>query len=110
MIGKIFGTSKSIKIQIEFIKSLDIPEEDKVKLRLSLFEGYTSFKLAQRYLGLLIALTYVLMIVLTTAYHYIGLDYQGVISIVSAFEIGFVMLAVVGFYFSGGAIDSLRNR
>ena len=64
MIGKIFGTRESIRDQLEFIKALEIPEKDKIQMRIDLFNNYTSFKLAQRYLGLVIELTNVLKLMI----------------------------------------------
>ena len=109
MFGRIFGTSRYIHDELQAINNYDVPEIDKVQMRIDLFNYYTPFKLAQRYLAIFITLTYVLTLILTIAYHYIGLDYAGVITIVGAFNLGMVMLAVVGFYFSGGAISAFKK-
>ena len=110
MFGRIFGTKKAVNYEHSIIDGLDIPDVEKVKLRLELFNRYTAFKMAQRVLALIITLIYVLAMILAAAYHYKGLDYKGVITIISAFELGLVMLSVVSFYVGGGAIASLKDR
>ena len=110
MLGKLFGTKNSIQEQLNQVDLYNVPECDKVQMRLDIFNNYSTFKIAQRMLGVLISLTYVLAIVLALVYQYKGLDYKGVIAIASAFEIGFVMLAMAGFYYSGGAIESFKSK
>ncbi len=110
MISKLLGTKSSIKEQLATIDTYKVPEEEKIKMRLKVFDYYTPFKIAQRYLAVIIAMTYVLAIFLTVAYHYVGLDYKGIITIVSAFQLGLVMLSVVSFYLGGGAVESFKNK
>lgn len=110
MIAKLFGTDNAVKKQLDDIEKYDIPEEEKIKMRIEVFHYYTPFKIAQRYLALIITLLYVILFVIAAAYQYKGLDYQGIITISKAFEIGLVMLAVASFYLGGGAIESFKGR
>ncbi len=110
MFGKIFGTKNSINEQLKNIELYKVSEEDKIQMRLDIFNSYTAFKIAQRVLGTVVSLMYLLTIIISLIYHNKGLDFAGIVTIVDAFELGFVMLAIVGFYFSGGAIDSFKQK
>lgn len=108
-LGRLFGSEGYIKSEIEKIDSYNVPEHVKIQMKIDLFNYYTPFKLAQRYLAMLITMIYVGTLVITGIYHYAGLDYKGMVAIVEAFSLGLVMLAIVGFYFGGGAISSLKK-
>ena len=110
LFGKIFGTTESIKEQLAEIDRYKIPEEDKIQMRIDVFNSYSAFKIMQRAMALFVTLTYLMGLILAMIYHFKGLDFEGVIKIAAAFEVGLVMLIVAGFYFGGGALDSLKGK
>jgi hypothetical protein len=109
MIGKIFGTKEYIADRVEFINSLPISDDTKTKQINFMFSEYTAFKLMQRSIALIFSLIYVIAISLALSANAIGVDYKAIIAIIAAFNLGMIILAILGFYFSGGALDSLRK-
>lgn len=108
--GKMFGTQTSIKYQINFINSLNISDELKEYQIKKVFENSTSFKIIQRVIAFIFTLIYVIAIILALLSNYLGIDYKAIIAIIAAFNLGMIILAILGFYFSGGAISSLRKE
>lgn len=107
--GRIFGSERYIETELKKIDAYNLPEEVKVQMKIELFNYYTPFKLFQRYLAAAITVIYIITLLITGYYHYAGLDYKGLVTIVEAFSLGLVMLAIVGFYFGGGALSSLKK-
>lgn len=107
--GRIFGSERYIETELMKIDAYNLPEEVKVQMKIELFNYYTPFKLFQRYLAAAITVIYIITLLITGYYHYAGLDYKGLVTIVEAFSLGLVMLAIVGFYFGGGALSSLKK-
>ena len=110
MIKKIFGTKESIREQIDFINSLPMTKKIKDENINGVFKQYTPFKLLQRTMAIIFSLLYILAMVIALAAHYNGVDYKEIVAIITAFNVGMVMLAIVGFYFGGGALDSLKKK
>jgi uncharacterized membrane protein YbhN (UPF0104 family) len=109
MIGKIFGTDKSIKKQIAFIKGLNIEDELKSSMISKIFGYYTPFKLLQRIIALIFTLIFVIAIIIALVANGMGHDVKDVIAIITAFNLGMIILAILGFYFSGGAVESFKG-
>jgi len=110
MIDKLLGTDEYIQSRIFFINNLDISDEIK-KLQINnLFKEYTVFKMLQRLIAIIFTIIYVLAIVITIVSINMGYDYKAIIAIISAFNLGMIILAILGFYFSGGAINSIRRE
>lgn len=110
MIGKIFGGQLFIKDEISFINSLDVSEEDKNIYIKDLLSNYNTFKILQRGIALLFILMYVIAIVISSAAYLLGSQYTEVLSIVTTFNLGMIVLTILGFYFTGGAISSFKNK
>lgn len=110
MINKIFGTKKFMSNQLQTIDQLKISDAKKEEMIVALFEEYTSFKIAQRLMALIITLTYLFAFVLALVYQYTGTDIKELITIATAFNVGLVMLAVTSFYFGGGTIAAIRGK
>jgi len=110
MFKKIFGTKQHIKDQIELIEKLKISDERKEEMIVSLFSEYTSFKIAQRLMAVVLTLTYLFAIILSMVYQHYGISVKELIAIATAFNVGLVMLAVTSFYFGGGTIAAIRGK
>ena len=110
MLNKIFGTQKYISSQLKVIDGLNISEEKKEEMIILLFGEYTSFKISQRLMALIITITYLSALILTLIYKYNGIDIKDLITIATAFNVGLVMLAVASFYFGGGTIAAIRGK
>ena len=72
--------------------------------------AYAPFKIAQRYLALMFGGTYITTYVLVIGMTFIGKDVSAVKGILSEFQIDWIMLSIVMFYFGGGLADSVMKK
>jgi len=122
ILDKIFSSKKVIEDVTEsVIKSGDAliytkeeKEAGRGDLRERLLKLYEPFKLIQRYLAIyyswIFGFTFVTTFILSI---FVGFGkvpkevLDNVISVATAFNIGLICLAIVGFYFGGGAIEGV---
>lgn len=109
ILSSILGTGDVVKEGFKLIDSIhtsDVEEiEAKTKAKTELLAAYAPFKVAQRYLALAFTATYLLFLFLVltiTLYH--GGTVEDIRAILAEFNIGWIMLTIVGFYFAGGTI------
>jgi len=107
-ISKILGTQYFKKEEISFISSLDITDTQKKQLTLDVFSYSKPFKVIQRLIAISISLLYIFSITIVSVLSKFY-DMSTVINLYSTLSFGMVMLTILGFYFSGGAIESFRN-
>lgn len=118
MIGiltKILGSGDVIKQGMSLIDDMVVTSEEEIaaksKAKTDLLAAYQPFKLAQRYLALMFAFTFLLCFAITLGMTLAGKgDIEGVKVILGDFWIGEIMLIIVGFYFGGGLAESVRNK
>ncbi len=90
----------------EKAKAAQLAVDTKLKM-LPLFEP---FKITQRYLAIVFSLNFLLAFwVGILVYLYLPKLLDGYLDIVVAFQIGWIMLAIVSFYFGGGFIESIKR-
>lgn len=80
--------------------------ESKTQAKISLMKAYAPFKIAQRWLAILFGVNFVLSFWVAVALWAMGKDMSGFIDIMTAFNLGWIMLVIVGFYFGGGLAES----
>jgi hypothetical protein len=93
-------------------------EEYRGNLRARLLKLYEPFKLIQRYLAIyfawLFGFTYVTIFLLAIGSAFTEAIPQKAIEnavmVANAFSIGLIMLAIVGFYFGGGAVEGVMAQ
>jgi hypothetical protein len=115
IIAKILGSGDVIKQGMSLIDDMHTSTEEEVKAksnaRVQLLQAYQPFKLAQRYLALMFAFTFLLCFSITLGMTLAGKgDIDGVKAILGDFWIGEIMLIIVGFYFGGGLAESVKSR
>ena len=118
MIGiltKILGSGDVIKQGMSLIDDMVVTSEEEIaaksKAKTDLLAAYQPFKLAQRYLALMFAFTFLLCFAIALGMTLAGKgDIEGVKVILGDFWIGEIMLIIVGFYFGGGLAESVRNK
>ena len=108
--GKIFGSDSIIGKGLGLIDEIWTSDEEKAENKIKLLNAYAPFKIAQRYLAVIFTITYVSSYLLTLTLHLAGLKTDGVTEIMATFRIGLIMLTIVGFYFGGGVIDSIKRK
>jgi len=115
ILAKILGSGDVIKQGMSLIDDMHTSTEEEVKAkgdaRVQLLQAYQPFKLAQRYLALMFAFTFLLCFAITLGMTLAGKgDIDGVKAILGDFWIGEIMLIIVGFYFGGGLAESVKSK
>ena len=115
VIMKLLGSGDVVEKGMKLIDSMHTSTEEEVaavsKAKTDLLSAYAPFKLAQRYLALMFAFTFLLCFAITLGMTLAGKgDIEGVKAILGDFWIGEIMLLIVGFYFGGGLAESVRKK
>ena len=111
ILSTIFGSGEVIKKGLDLIDDLHTSEPEMVevknKAKIDLMSAYAPFKIAQRYIALMFGGTYLLTYTLVIGMTLAGQDVTEVKGILQEFQIDWIMLSIVGFYFGGGLADSI---
>jgi len=110
----IFGSGDVISKGLDLIDSIHTSDtemiEAKTKAKTDLMKAYAPFKIAQRYLALMFGGTYIITYVLVISMVFLGQPVDAIKGILSEFQIDWIMLSIVMFYFGGGLADSVMNK
>ena len=111
LISKIFGSSKIIDAGINSIDAMFHTDEEKTAAKKDLLKLYEPFKLAQRFLAFAVCINFFAFLWVCVGVHLFGTAEQldGLVSLAAQFEIGYLMLLVMGWYFTGGIVDSVKR-
>ena len=115
VLAKILGNGSVISDGLKLIDSMHTSTEEEIaaksKAKIDLMSAYAPFKLAQRYLALMFGATFLgsYVIVLTMTISGYG-DPDAVTKVMEQFSINYAMLIILGFYFGGGVVDSLKAK
>jgi hypothetical protein len=113
-IKKILGGGDVLSKGLELIDSFHTSDteliEVKTKAKLDLLAGYAPFKVAQRYLALIFAFTFVASYLLVMTMVLRGMEAEDVFGVITAFKIDWIMLTIIGFYFGGGAFEGVVSQ
>lgn len=114
VLGKIFGTDKVVSKGLELIDDAWTTDEEMIearaKAKIDLMKSYAPFKLAQRYLAVMFSVTFLFsffLVLLMTLFNHGNPD--EVFKVLEQFNIGWIMMAIVTFYFGGGLVDSIKR-
>ena len=114
ILSTIFGGGDVISKGMDLIDSFHTSDtemiEAKTKAKTDLMTAYAPFKIAQRYLALMFGATYITTYVLVIGMVFLGKDVTAVKGILSEFQIDWIMLSIVMFYFGGGLADSVMKK
>lgn len=117
VLSKIFGSGDVISKGIDLIDSLVVTSEEeiaaKTKAKTDLLAAYAPFKIAQRYLAVMFTAVFLFIMVngiVGALYGWIDLSaVEEAKKFANDMWLGEIMLAIVGFYFSGGMIESIKR-
>lgn len=115
VLGKILGSDSVIKQGMKLIDDMHTSTEEEIaaksKAKIDLMGAYAPFKIAQRYLALMFGATFLgsYVIVLSMTISGQG-DPDAVTKVMEQFSINYAMLIILGFYFGGGVIDSVKGK
>jgi hypothetical protein len=114
VLSTIFGSSDVISKGMDLIDSFHTSDaemiETKTKAKTDLMTAYAPFKIAQRILATMFAVTYIASYVLVIVMMFLDKDVAAVKGILSEFQIDWIMLSIVMFYFGGGLADSVMKK
>ena len=88
--------------------------KDKVKARIKLLEAYHPFRLTQRFLAIMFVFSYLFIVINASVGILYGLvdmkDLKSAIKIALDFKLDLITFTIVGFYFGGGLIESIKRK
>lgn len=112
------NASKIVDAGISGIDSLVLTDEERINYsknfidaKIDFLKATEPYKLAQRYLAFFIIINFFLAFWVGVVTYFAFPEYlDGFIHLVGVFELGWITLAVVMFYFKPEAVSSLLNR
>ncbi|MFZ9077934.1 MAG: hypothetical protein ACO23H_05320 [Alphaproteobacteria bacterium] len=114
VLGKILGSDSVISQGMKLIDDMHTSTEEEIaaksKAKIDLMGAYAPFKIAQRYLALMFGGVFLgsYVIVLTMTISGQG-DPDAVTKVMEQFSINYAMLIILGFYFGGGVVESIKQ-
>ena len=114
VLGKILGSDSVISQGMKLIDDMHTSDEEaiaaKSKARIDLMTAYAPFKIAQRFLALMFGATFLGSYVLVLGMTITGRgDPDAVTKVMDQFTINYAMLIILGFYFGGGVVESIKQ-
>ena len=115
ILATIFGSGEVIKKGLELIDDMHTSDEEAIKAKtegkVALLNAYAPFKIAQRYLAVLFSVTFLSCFVGSLVCTVMGIgDPEAIKTMVNEWWIGEIMLAIIGFYFGGGFLESKTKK
>lgn len=104
ILAKLFGSDKIIQAGIDGIDAMVYTDEEKVTDKLSLLKLYEPFKIAQRWLMVIVSAPYMLCWVVTFIATFFGVDTMHQEAMLEG-SVGNVFWTISGFYFGGGLVE-----
>jgi len=110
--------NKSVDAVINTGDALFYTDEEKaqasqkaVETKLKMLPHFEPFKLAQRYIAIMFTINFIASFWVGVLFFYFGTPKQleGYIHLIAVFQFGWIMLAIVSFYFGGGFINSAKG-
>jgi len=114
ILGTIFGSGKVIESGMKLIDDIHTSTEEEIvaksKAKIDLLKAYEPFKLAQRYIAFAFTGIFIFILlngVLGSLYGIVDMEnVDRARNFADEMWLGQIMIAIVGFYFGGGFIES----
>lgn len=108
LLGKLFGSSEVMKKGTDMLDNAFYTEQEKAAGHIRLLQAYEAFKVAQRFLAVIVVPPWVLGWFTCFVCSFFDVDLTQPIAILEG-KLGLAALTILGFYFAGGALNSLRK-
>jgi hypothetical protein len=109
VLDTIFGGTSVIKEGFKLIDSMHTSDteavEAKTQAKVDLLNAYSGYKVAQRYIAVLFTVNFIVSFWVAILLWACGKDMDGFLEVMGIFNIGWIMLTIVAFYFGGGAFE-----
>jgi len=110
ILSTVFGSDKVISKGLDLFDDLFETKAEAAESKVTLLTAYAPFKVTQRYLAFMYSGTYLLCFFGVMVCHIFEIgDTQGIVDIVVSFNIGWIAMAIITFYFGGGFIESAKK-
>lgn len=114
----LFSANNVVDAIIDSGDALVYTEEEKAKAaqlavdtKLKMLPLFEPFKLAQRYIALAFTTNFLLSFwVGVSLYVWFPAYLDGFLNIVGVYQLGWIMLAIISFYFGGGFLESFKRN
>lgn len=108
--GTIFGSSEVLKAGRDTIDAVFYTDQEKAEQHAKFLELYKPFKLAQRVIAFVIVTPYMLawLLMFSCSFFFTKEELAFPLALLTG-DIGTAVLMIVGFYFAGGTLASLRK-
>ena len=121
VLKSIFGGGAVVKAGIEAIDKAFYTDQEaaadakdlielKSKVKTDLLTAYAPFKVAQRFLAIMFAGEFLLLLNVAIGMRIYGLPIDPLLELVDGFYLQYIMLSIVCFYFSGGMIEGVIGK
>lgn len=104
--GRLFGSEKIIETAVKGVDKIIFTKEEQAENFKETLKLYEPFKVAQRYLAVIFCLPYVAAWFVTFAASFTDISLEKQIDILQG-DMGTAVLAIVSFYFLGGAMSGV---
>ena len=114
ILATILGSGDIISKGLGLIDDIHTSKEEeivaKTKAKIDLLSAYAPFKVAQRYIAIMFTGVYLLTYVITLGMAIAGIgNPEDISNVMSDYQMGYIQLAIIAFYFGGGAFEGFRN-
>lgn len=116
IIGRIFGSTKVIEGLSESADKVFFTKEEKAINWIKTLKAYEPFKIAQRFIAIMVTSVYLFGWVTSVGFFVISYWYKDAINIATQLAqynndtLSVKVLAILSFYFAGGAAEGIVNR
>ena len=107
--GKLFGSDKVVDAGISAIDAMVHTDEEKVKEKMAFLKLYEPYKIAQRYLAIIVCVPYMLFWIITGLSSFF-VDVSAQLNMLTHSNIDTAVALILGFYFGGGAMEGIVKR
>lgn len=114
IIKTLLGSGDVIKSGLDLIDDIHTSSEEEIvaksKAKIDLLTAYHPYKRAQRLLALMFTGVYLSAFMLTVGLGFYGVDLGPLKVAMDEFYLGEISLTIVGFYFGGGLVESIKGK
>ena len=108
LLGKLFGSSEVMKKGTEILDNAFYTDQEKAAGHIRLLQAYEAFKVAQRFLAIIVVPPWVLGWFICFICSFFEVDLTQPIAILEG-KLGLAALTILGFYFCGGLVESAQR-
>jgi len=106
--AKLFGTDKVVDAGTKMLDNAFYTDQERAEGHIRLLKAYEPFKLAQRFLALIVVPPWAFGWLICFILSFTDIDLTYPMQILEG-KLGIAALTILGFYFAGGTINSLKK-